>query len=136
MVYCPHKALEVDGMKKLRRGDILLIIALLAAALSVWLYTYLTRAESASVRVTVDGVAFGTYPLSEDTEVRIGDNTAYNILTIKDGEAWISEASCPDKLCVKQGKIEYDGQSVICLPNKVVVETVGGKASGEDAVAR
>ncbi len=123
-------------MEKLRRGDVWLIMILLAAALSAWLYTGLTRTESASVRVTAGGVAFGTYPLSKDTEVRIGSNTAYNLLIIKDGEAFIAEASCPDKLCMKQGRIKYDGQSIICLPNKVVVETVGGEASGEDAVAR
>ena len=86
--------------------------------------------------VTVDGEVLGEYSLDEDTEIRIGDNEKYNLLLIKDGVAQISEASCPDKLCVNQGKISFDGQSLICLPNKVVVEVKGGEQSNYDAVAK
>ena len=35
-------------------------------------------------------------------------------------------ADCPDELCVRQGWIEYDGQSIICLPNKITVMVSGG----------
>ena len=122
-------------MKKQRRSDLLLIAVLLAAAAGVWAWLYFTRAQSAEVRVTVDGAVYGTYPLDTDTTVRIGDDTNYNILVIKDGEAWVSEASCPDKICVNKGKIQYDGESIICLPNKVVIETVGGGTAQEDVVA-
>jgi len=122
-------------MKKTRRSDLLLIAVLLAAAGGVWAWLYFTRAQSAEVRVTVDGAVYGTYPLDTDTTVRIGDDTNYNILVIKDGEAWVSEASCPDKICVGKGKIQYDGESIICLPNKVVIETVGGGTAQEDVVA-
>ena len=122
-------------MKKTRRSDLLLILVLLAAAGGVWAWLYFTRAQSAEVRVTVDGAVYGTYPLDTDTTVRIGDDTNYNILVIKDGEAWVSEASCPDKICVNKGKIQYDGESIICLPNKVVIETVGGGTAQEDVVA-
>ena len=122
-------------MKKTRRSDLLLILVLLAAAGGVWAWLYFTRAQSAEVRVTVDGTVYGTYPLDTDTTVRIGDDTTYNILVIQSGEAWVSEASCPDKICVNKGKIQYDGQSIICLPNKVVIETVGGGTAQEDVVA-
>ena len=122
-------------MKKSRRNDLLLILLLLAAAGGVWAWLCFTRTQSAEVRVTVNGSVYATYPLDENRTVRIGDDRNYNILVIKDGEAWISEASCPDKVCVKKGKIRYDGQSIICLPNKLVVEAVGGKTAQEDVVA-
>ncbi|MGI5979603.1 MAG: NusG domain II-containing protein [Oscillospiraceae bacterium] len=122
-------------MKKPRRNDLLLILVLLAAAGGVWAWLYFTRAQSAELRVTVNGVVYGTYPLDEDTSVRIGDAAHYNVLVVQNGEAWIAEASCPDKICIKQGKIRCDGQSIICLPNRLVVETVGGQAAREDAVA-
>ena len=107
---------------------------LLAALL--WLVLRVTRNEGASVRVSVDGEVYGEYPLSENNEIQIGDDKSYNLIMIKDGEASVTEASCPDKLCVNQGKIHYDGQSVVCLPNKVVVEVVGGEQSDYDAVTR
>lgn len=121
---------------KKRKNDVLLAVALVAIAALIWLFTYLNRSEGASVSVTVNGEVFGEYPLDTDAEIRIGEGESYNILVIKDGEAQITEASCPDKLCINQGKISYEGQSIICLPNKVVVEVQGGESSDYDAVAK
>jgi len=45
---------------------------------------------------------------------------------IEGGEAYLKEADCPDGLCVGMGKISRSGQSIICLPHKVVVDIVGG----------
>jgi len=115
---------------------LILLAAVIALAALIWLVVRITRSEGAYVLVTVDGEVFGEYPLDTDAEIRIGDDVHYNILVIKDGTAAITEASCPDKLCVKQGKASYDGQSIICLPNKVVVEIVGGEQSSFDAVAK
>ena len=122
-------------MKK-RRNDFILLAAIVAVAALIWLVVRMTQNEGATVIVTVDGEVYGTYPLDTDAEIRIGDNENYNILVIKDGTAEIKEASCPDKLCVKQGRASYNGQSIICLPNKVVVEITGGEESDYDAVAK
>ena len=46
---------------------------------------------------------------------------------IKSGTAYISEASCPDKQCMKQGKISRAGEMLVCLPNRVVVKIVDSK---------
>ena len=122
-------------MKK-RKNDLILLAILVVFAVLIWLFVSITRTEGAYARVTVDGEAYGEYPLDTDAEIRIGDDEHYNILVIKDGTAAITEASCPDKLCVHQGSISFDGQSIICLPNKVVVEIVGAEQSAFDAVAK
>ncbi len=122
-------------MKK-RKNDIILLAAILIIAALIWFFVRTTRSEGAVAVVTIDGEIFGTYPLNKNAEIRIGDDGHYNILVIKDGAAEITEASCPDKLCVHQGKVKYDGQSIICLPNKVVVEITGGEQSEYDAVAK
>ena len=121
---------------KIRRNDFWLLAAVAALAALLWLALRATRSEGAYAVVTVNGEQYGVYPLDEDLELHIGDDEHYNILVIKDGAAQISEASCPDKLCVHQGTVSYDGQSLICLPNKVVVEIVGGEQSDYDAVAK
>ena len=121
---------------KMRKNDIILAAVLVVIAALIWLFIYMARSEGAYVLVTVDGEVFGEYPLDTDAEICIGDDESYNILVIKDGSAAITKASCPDKLCVNQGKINYDGQSIICLPNKVVVEVQGGEMSDYDAVAK
>lgn len=122
-------------MKK-HKNDLILLAVIIALAALIWLFIRITRSEGAYALVTVNGEVFGEYPLDTDAEIRIGDDESYNILVIKDGTAEITEASCPDKLCVNQGKASYDGQSIICLPNKVVVEIVGGEQSSFDAVAK
>jgi hypothetical protein len=122
-------------MTKLK-NDFILVLVIAVAASSLWLGIYLNRSEGAYAYVTVDGVEYGQYLLNTDAEIRIGDDSTYNILVIKDGYAEITEASCPNKLCVHQGKIHYDGQSIICLPNKVVVEIVGGDKWEVDVVAK
>ncbi len=55
----------------------------------------------------------------------------YNLVEIGDGEVWVVEASCPDELDVKQGKISKSGEIIVCLPNKLVIEIKGSDETGE-----
>jgi len=122
-------------MKK-RKNDLILVAVIAGLAALLWMWIYLGRSEGAYIRVTVDGSMFGEYPLDTDAVIKIGDESSYNILVIEDGEASVTEASCPDKLCVRQGKIRFDGQSIVCLPNRLVIEVTGGVKPEYDAVAR
>lgn len=105
------------------RYDIILIIGLLVITAIIALGVRLTEKTGKTVMVSVDGVVKYTFPLDEDIEFKIeGYEGGINYLVIKDGEAYLTEASCPDLLCVQMGKISSQGQSIICLPNRVVVE--------------
>ena len=79
------------------------------------------------VRITVDGVVQGTYSLEKDNEIAITGDGWTNNLVIKNGYADMTEADCPDKICVNHVKISQVGESIVCLPHKVVVEIVGEK---------
>ena len=117
----------------LKRGDIVLICGCLLAALvccGLWL---LLRRDGGAVIVEQDGRETARYALSEDRTVRIEGAGGYNLLVIEGGEAWLSEANCPNLLCVKTGKIRYAGQSIVCLPHRLAVRIAGG-ASSLDAV--
>lgn len=116
------------------KNDILLILAVLVVAGGAWLYTWLSRVPGGEVVVSIEGEEVHRLPLFEDVEISVGEGGKSNILTISGGEAWISEASCPDHVCVKSGKVSYDGQTIVCLPNKVVVSIEGGEDSGLDGV--
>ena len=48
-----------------------------------------------------------------------------NTLVINGGKASIVSADCPDKLCVHQQEISKAGESIICLPHKLVVRIEG-----------
>lgn len=115
-----------------RRADLLVIGALLALALALYLVIGATRTEGGAVVVRVDGIETERHALSESGTYPL--NGGSNILVIGDGQAWLSDANCPDLLCVRQGKIRYTGQSIICLPNRLTVTVEGGESDGVDFV--
>ncbi len=120
----------------LQKKDLYLIGALLLVAAALWLGRGLIQSEGAYVIVSVNGKELQRYSLYEDAEIEIFSGEHGNLLIIKDGAAQITQADCPDKLCVKTGSISFSGQSIVCLPNKVIVEIIGGNGGDEDVVAR
>ncbi len=113
-----------------RKNDIILISGLFAMFLIIILALQIFRNGGNKVLVSVDGVEKYTFDLDKDIDFEIeGYEGGTNHLVIKDGEAYLTEASCPDHICVYMGKISDVGQSIICLPNRVVVEIVGDKNS-------
>lgn len=117
---------------KKRRTDLLVIGLFLLLALVLYLVIGATREEGGVVVVRVDGVETERHSLSESGVYPL--NGGSNILVIDGGQAWLSEANCPDLLCVHQGKIRYTGQSIICLPNRLTVTVEGGVDDGVDFV--
>ena len=117
--------------KKLR-ADLILIAALLALAGILFLALNHGRQEGGVAVVRVDGVEVERHSLSLTGTFPL--NGGSNILVIRDGQAWLSEANCPDHICVKQGKIHYTGQVITCLPNRLTVTVEGGEDDGVDLV--
>lgn len=106
------------------RNDLILIAILLVSASLLGLGFFFLRGEGDAVTVTVDGVPFGTYPLSENTEVdiRTGENgEQLNRLVIRDGKASVTLASCPDGICAAHRPVSRNGESIVCLPHRVVI---------------
>lgn len=120
----------------MKRRDIYLILSLLVIALAGYIIvSCLQNERGAQVHVRVDTQDYGTYPLDEDQEIKITSKDGENVLVIKDGTAYMESATCPDQYCVQHKKISKNHESIICLPNKVVVEVEQGKDSTVDAVA-
>ncbi len=117
--------------KKLR-VDLILIAALLLLSGVLYLVLRAGRQEGGVAVVRVNGVETERHSLSVNGTFPL--NGGSNILVIRDGQAWLSEANCPDLLCVKQGRIHYTGQVITCLPNRVTVTVEGGESDGVDLV--
>ena len=125
------------GLKSMKKNDVKLLAALLGLALvaflGISLYSQLTTKEPQAV-VRLDGKEWGRYPLSEDTVVEIRQTDGnYNRLQIRNETAEIREASCPDKICVNHRPVRAQGESLVCLPNRLVVEIENGEDTGIDA---
>ena len=116
--------------EKIRR-DVIFIAALLI--ISALLFIFLHHNEvGAGVVVRVEGNEIARYSLSENGTYPLNGGTS--ILVIENGEAYLSDADCPDRLCVRQGSVKYTGECITCLPNKLTVTVFGAEDSGIDAV--
>ena len=115
-----------------KRADLILVVALLLLAGILYLTMNANRQEGGVAVVRVNGVETERHSLAVDGTFSLNGGT--NILVIRDGQAWLSEADCPDLLCVKQGKIHYTGQVITCLPNRLTVTVEGGESNGVDLV--
>ena len=115
----------MKGAKKTLRNDIILIGVILAAALIGFLCFRFTQRDGQTVNVLVDGKVKYTFSLEDTVEKEIlsgKNNQNKNVLVIENGKANMKSASCPDKICVDHRKISKSGETIVCLPNRVVVE--------------
>ena len=114
------------------RNDALLIAALLVLGGAMALYLSLTREAGGRAVVQVDGEVLMELPLDKDARIVLGTGERTNTLVIADGTAQVIEAACPDQVCVRQGAVRYEGESIVCLPHKLVVTIRGGESNGVD----
>ena len=109
----------------MKKKETIFIASILVIAGILWLGFRISGQRSHNTIRITDGKEFGTYSLSKDQVIHIGDT---NVCEIKDGKVTMIEATCPDHYCMKQKAVDEHGGSIICLPNKVVIE---GKDSAE-----
>lgn len=116
------------------RNDLIFIGALVLLAAVVGLLFLFIRGEGSGVTVKVDDKIFGEYSLSENREVEIKSENGINYLVIEDGKAYMRDASCPDGICVEHRPVHREGESIVCLPNKVVILVKGDEGDAPDVV--
>lgn len=120
-----------NGMKK---NDWIRAACILLAAVAILLFQFVRSDSGAGkVSVTVDGEIFGTYSLAEDQTVDI-DGT--NRLVIENGTAEMEWADCPDQICVNHRAVSREGESIICLPNQVVISVTDGEEAELDGIVQ
>ena len=110
-----------EYMRKVRNDIIFIVVLLLGVSLAA-LAIFLFSAPGDRVTVTVGGEKVGEYSLDEDRVVEIKSVDGYNILVIEGGVAYVKDASCPDGICSSHRPVSRGGESIICLPNEVVIE--------------
>ncbi len=126
------KSANTSFFKKYRI-DIIVVASILLVAVLVLLVSRLMRTDGAFVEIELDGETVGTYPLAIDGVYNLNGGT--NTLTIKDGKAFMSYSNCPDHTCENTGKVNYVGQTIVCLPNKLTITVIGESDNSVDFVS-
>lgn len=110
--------------RPLKAGDILLIIIFLS-----FLF-FIPHKKGKNLRVKVKNKRVFLYPLNIDRELKFHGSIGTTRVIIKNGAAKIQKAPCPLKLCEKRGWISNQGEQIICIPNKIMLEIEGSNIDG------
>ena len=116
----------------MKKKDIIIIAAVLAAALALFGVSQIAGGKEAStVVVTVEGREVLRRPLAmSDTYEIKQDDGAVNVIAVENGAVYMKEANCRDGLCIHQGNA---AKTIVCLPHKLVVRLEGDSApDGQD----
>ena len=117
----------------LRKADILLFFSFLAlAALIAVLPLVRSSGEGEQVRIISEGEVAGIYPLANDIEVEVSHGDHLNIVSIKDKKVYMEYSNCRNQICVHTGEITQPGDTIVCLPNYVIVEIIGNGEGGDE----
>ncbi len=152
---CYNDANKVNNYMKqyIRKADIILFIVLVVTGLAVsaaLTFSHGAAGTGSEVIIESGGDLYATYPLSEDRTVvvpspkqRASDAPAadhsdepfaqydhYNVVVISGGSVSVTEASCKNQVCVKHSAISRSGESIVCLPNRLVVRIDSGSEEG------
>lgn len=125
--------------KRAGKNDIIFLTVIIILAIAVYLiFSFFFSSDGDVVNISVDGTLYGTYPLDTDARIEIKNSSGQvtNVLIIENDSAHMEEATCPDKLCIKQKTISKDNESIICLPNKVAVTVTSKSESDIDVISR
>lgn len=122
------------GKLPFKKGDFLLVGAVVG--LIVFLFSQTLGSDGSELRLRVtsrDSVRY--YDLASDRTIQVEGPLGITTVVIGDGQAWIQESPCREKICVTMGRIKRPGQQAVCLPNRVIIELVGARRE-VDGVSR
>lgn len=125
------------NMRQFGWRDAVFLGGLFLSGILLTIGIYLFSQMGESVCITIDGMVYGTYPLNEDREIPVEQGgTVINVVQIEQGSVRMEQATCPDELCIRQGAISRERQTIVCLPHKLVVEVYGNHEQEYDTVSQ
>ena len=129
-------------LKMIRPWDVIIVLALMLASFIPYVVFARQQAKAQAADQVLTAVV--THDVKEVYHIqltghhgvskfRFKNGNEYNEVVATNEQIEISDADCPDQLCVKKGKIERAGQTIVCLPHKLLVEIKSSKAANTGA---
>lgn len=110
------------------RWDRILVLAVLAVALLSAPAAFAMRDGSGDTLVVTGPAGASELPMERDAVYEIAGREGSLRLVVRDGDAFISEADCPDHVCVDTGTVKHSG-AIVCAPNGVSVRLSSGEGA-------
>lgn len=105
-----------------KKGDIILSVGCIFAAVLLLVLAFIFKADGKTAVITVDSEVFGQYKLSDEQDIVIKTEHGENMVQISNGKITVTAANCPDRYCVDHVAIDSVGETIVCLPHRMVIE--------------
>lgn len=109
----------------IKKRDIILALVLILLGIVCYGVIRMGQKKGSQVIIYEDQKEIGRYDLNTDTTKEIQTAKGINILEIKNGMAYVTDADCPDQVCIRMEKISKTGENIVCLPHKLVIQVEG-----------
>ena len=121
---------------KIKVADIFIILAVLSLAGALFFLPKIWQEPGGEAVVEVGGEVVERVKLNgPDERIALSVEGLSFVLERLDGAIAICDIDCPDQVCVRTGFIESTGESIVCLPNRVIVRIEDAKEGEVDIVA-
>ena len=112
--------MKKPDIKKIK-PDVILISVLIITGLIIMLFVLIFSGGGRYAEIKSDGKIIKKLSLDTDTEKTIETELGKNTVVVENSSVYMKDADCPDGICKNMGRIDKKGQSIICLPHKLVV---------------
>ena len=119
----------------MKKWDFFIILICLAVAGILYASGLLAPGKAGGTALVLqNGKELARLPLAQPAEFVTPDGG--NRIVVENGTVRVDWADCPDQVCVRSGRISRDGETLVCLPHRLVVEVVDGEGTDIDAVSQ
>lgn len=124
--------MEMKDKDTIKKRDIVLAAVLLILGITGVLIVKYGLKSGNTADVYIDDKLVQTIDMSVDDEYTFQTDKGSNTVEVRKGAVSMKSADCPDKVCVRMGTKNRNGETITCLPHKLVIEVHGGQEQEVD----
>ena len=109
---------------------------ILIAAILFFIINRTDEIKGDYVLITLNNSEYARIPLNKDTVLSIDSDKGKNTVVVSDKEVYVESADCPDQICVDHAHIMYEGETIVCLPHRLIIKIVSEEGSETDAISQ
>ena len=124
--------MEMKDKYTTKKRDIVLAAVLLILGITGVLIVKYGLKSGNTADIYIDDTLVQTIDMSVDDEYTFQTDKGSNTVEVRNGAVSMKSADCPDKVCVRMGTKNRNGETITCLPHKLVIEVHGGQEQEVD----
>lgn len=123
-------------LKIITPGDKILIILIVALAAFSFIAVNNLKQPGETVIIEVAGLVVQQLNMDKPQEITVTGSIGNTTVKIDQKSVQVIHSDCPEKICIKTGKIRHIGEIIVCVPNRVVIRINGKRKNHFDVITQ